>query len=205
MKIKKFITNLHTKYLISISLFVLLSLKIMSIIFCEFKTENNTRILFCSVIYPNIFNTLPLIVILILNTLLVKEIVKYCRNQRRSKLKNLVKISMLTRVNNISQSAKFLIKFSASKISHTQKNHCLVIIISDVWSILTSAPYYTFNSFFVLFQMNILNIKSIIIFQIISSVLFNANHCIDFFIYFSFYDDFRDAILKMLLPRKFIQ
>jgi hypothetical protein len=197
--IKKFITNLHTKFLISISLFMLLCLKIMSIIFCEFKAENNARILFCTVISPNFFNTLPLIVILVVNILLVIEIIKYYRNKRRSKIKD--KISILARDNNnISQSAKFLKKFSASQINHTKRSHFIVIIVSDVWSILTAIPYYTLSSFFVLFQIKITNLKSIIIFQIVSSILFNTNHSIDFFIYFSFYGDFREAILK--IPRK---
>jgi hypothetical protein len=118
MFIKKFITNLHTKFLISISLFMLLCLKIMSIIFCEFKAENNTRIFFCTVIFPNFFITLPLIVVLVVNILLVMEIIKYCRNHHRSKIKD--KISILARDNNnISQSAKFLRKFSASQVNNT--------------------------------------------------------------------------------------
>jgi hypothetical protein len=87
------------------------------------------------------------------------------------------------------------------KLTRSQKSHYTVIIATDIWSVLTSFPYYILNSY-LLFQLNFFNIETIIILQIISSVFFNSNPCISFFIHLCFNEEFREAILNLKLLLK---
>ena len=87
------------------------------------------------------------------------------------------------------------------KLTLLKKSHYIVIIISDIFSILTTTPYYLLNYYFMLFQLNIFNIETLIFLQITSSVLFNSNHCLNFFFYFSFYDDFRAVFKNFFLKQ----
>ena len=80
-------------------------------------------------------------------------------------------------------------------LSLYQKSHYLVILITALWSVMTSIPYYSFKSFFLLVETTVfttdLSDSTINKVQITTSILLNFNHCINFFIYLSFYDDFR--------------
>jgi hypothetical protein len=83
MQISEFITNLHAKCLIDVSLSVLIFLKILNLIICEFRISTEPHVIFCTIISPSIFNVAPLIMILTVNTLLVLEVLKYYRNQNK--------------------------------------------------------------------------------------------------------------------------
>jgi hypothetical protein len=246
LKIKEFITNLHAQFLIGISLFTLFISKILSSVICEINIGNNNHLFYCTVASPFIFNTIPLLIILILNTLLIKSLISYLKKKRRNSIEFLARnsISLITMNNSKNSYSEKMIELKESKnvnsIQHrTKKNysaevielkdlkrksillnssislrkfskkhdqqkrsHYVVIIISDIWSILTSIPYYSFNYYFILFQLNIFNLETVIILQIISSIFFNSNHSLSFFMYFCFYEDFRTCLKSMLQSNK---
>ena len=225
LDIKEFMTHLHAKLIISSSLLTIIIFKIISYGLCEINIDANAHVIFCTVISPTLFNTIPLIIILILNSLLVIAVINYYRNQsknnssdgdesltsvtfqssERIQLKNLVKKqeSLESECNSIKNLKSFgsinIIpscsqKSNCKKMSNTQKSHYFIILATDVWSVLTTIPYYTLNSLFVLFHLNIFQIENLIMSQIVFSILFNSNHCISFFIYISFYTDFRNIV-----------
>ncbi len=230
MKIKEFMTHFHAKLVISSSLITVIVLKIVSFVFCELNIEGNYHIIFCTVISPTLFNTVPLIIILILNTLLVIAVIKYYRAQskqnstdeeslastsfhskERIRLKKFVLKEEFRESKSISirnfrsfgstntTTTSSIRNKNRKKMTNTQKSHYLIILVTDIWSVITSFPYYTLNSFFVLFQLNIFHIENLILLQIVSSILFNSNQCISFFIYISFYNDFRIVVNELFL------
>ena len=203
----EFITNLHAKCLTIVSLSILTFLKILSFLICEFQIVSKSQIIFCTVLAHTIFNIVPLLVILTVNTLLVLEVLKYYRNQSKNSYdfstydqsieQTQIELKHLNSTKNsviIKQANKI-----GKKLTRSQKSHYIIIITTDIWSVLTSLPYYSLNSYFILFQLNFFNIETIIMLQIISSVFFNTNHSISFFIYLCFNEDFREVILKLLL------
>jgi hypothetical protein len=230
MKINEFMTHFHAKRVIISSLVTVIILKIASFVLCELNVEGSYHIIFCTVISPTLFNTVPLIIILILNTLLVIAVIKYYRAQSKQKstdekslastsfnskeriqLKKLVLKEEITESKSISirnfrsfgstntTTSSSIRNKNRKKMTRTQKSHYLIILVTDIWSVITSFPYYTLNSFFVLFQLNIFNIENLIMLQIVFSILFNSNQCISFFIYLSFYNDFRIVVNELFL------
>ena len=204
LKIKQFVTNLHAKKLILISITVVILLKKFSFIFCELNIGTNSQLVYCAVISPLIFNFIPLIIILILNIWLVFEIVTPSKNNQL--VKSAIRLNTFLEDNkSITQNENSIIseiqpinlrKFTMKphKLSGKQKSHYIIILVSSLWSILTTIPYYSVNPYFSLSNFHFFSkfdSNSIFITQIISSVLFNFNHCINFFIYISFYSDFR--------------
>ena len=206
LKIKNFITNLHAKTLISISLISLVLVMLLNFVICEFRVYGTLHVTYCVIICPTIINTIPLIILSVFNILLVQDRVSYFRKQIRKSIVDMngrESIAMFefkdlsTRMSSVPEEQ--MRKFSIKKFTTTQKSHFILIILSDIWSVFTSLPYYLFNSYFILFQMNIFEIETLIILQIISSILFNLNHCVNFIIYFSFYKDFRDVLKNFFL------
>ena len=199
MKIRDFLTNLHAKRIILICTLTVIFFKIITFSVCQTAhIDGKTHIIFCTILTPTIFNTIPLIIILGLNILLVKEVVNYYSNKVRKSMEvdNGERLEILVKLNDFkrrsSGNQRLTVRSSISmKMSGNQKSHYVIIIITDIWFILTSFPYYILNSYFVLFQMNYFNIETLVKVQIISSIIFNLNHSVNFFIYFSFYEDFR--------------
>ena len=217
LKIKEFITNLHAKKTIFISLLSLVSLKTLSFVLCELNLGNKRFILYCSLVSPLLFNTLPLVLIFVINGLLAKEMWSYneqlINNECSTLNVNTICDDTIASVSNYRRSTQIVFNKNKSTVtlrksgkcalSKIQKSHYIVIFVSSIWSILSSIPYYSFNSYFLLFQLNFFSnnfdLKNMIMIHIISSVLFNANHCINFFIYFIFYSEFRNIILNFFL------
>ena len=206
MKIREFVTNLHAKKTIGLSLLLLVLLKTLSFAICELDYNGKAFILFCSLISPFIFNTMPLVIVLIINGLLFKEI----WYDRRKKSLYAKKLSSDTRsrecISVLNKGKKSNIEmriFNKKETTKSQKSHYIVILVSSIWSILTTIPYYSFNTFYSLFRLNFFSshfhMKTIQMIQVISSVLFNSNHCINFFIYLSFYSEFRKIIKNSFL------
>jgi len=258
MKIKQFITNLHAKKLISISLVALIFIKTSSFAFCELNVNHNAHLIYCAIASPLIFNILPLIIVLVLNIVLIKEVTanfkkkacialnisssKYeskCRlNQSRENYGSIISTVIIKTVQNkfrsnevdtnsvrlLFRSKKFyhnnettfedienvsnktnvhslesIGMFNRKRICQTQKSHYIIILTTSMWSMLTSILYYTNTTFYLILQVkfskNIEILNKIIMIQLFSSILFNSNHFINFFIYISFYTDFR-AVLK---------
>ena len=173
MKHRYFITNTRSKLLVTVSLIVLIIVKIPGVVTCHLEYEGKFFIMYCTFINPLVFNIIPTIVILVLNTLLILRIVNYSQNKRSS---NLYASQTLDVIKN--------------KITQSQKSHYFVILTVAIWTVLTSIPYYALNTYFFLFRIevfeNLLDPNKILITQAITSIFFNLNHCINFIIYFSF-------------------
>jgi hypothetical protein len=206
LKIKDFFTNLHAKYLILISLLIFIIFIIFNVFLCEQNLGSNFHIIYCTIISPTILNTLPLVIILVLNIWLVRETIKkYCKEKsNRRRIKSQGKSSLIPlveikaskrRKSSVRQSIQIIV-ISKQQSNNTDKSHYLVII-TDIWSFLTSTPYYILNSYYILFHLNVFSMETIVVLQIISSVLFNSNYCISFFIYLSFYAEFRAIIIEV--------
>ena len=207
MKIKEFITNLHAKKTIFLSLLLTISLNVLNYVFCELIIGNKALIFYCSIVSPLLFHLLPSLIILILNGMLEKEM--YYANRQTYSETEIDLLNVRTLSTDFSgKSAKkaplvTMRRFNSKESSKFQKSHYVVIFVLSIWTTLTTIPYYLFNSYFSLFQLNFIFIKlnkqTITTIQIISSVFFNSNHCINFFIYLSFYTEFRNILKSAFL------
>jgi hypothetical protein len=92
------------------------------------------------------------------------------------------------------------------KIRQSQKFYYFMILFLNIYCILASIPYYFLITYLKLVELNFLlnhfDLKSILTIQIITSALFNSNHCINFFIYLAFHADFK-VILKIFFKKLF--
>ena len=178
MQIRFFITNLHAKKLIGISILILFVLNLFSSLLLSSS--------YSSLFSPIMFHTVPLVIILLLNTFLVKEIIKYYRKQsrahskRKARDRRLIRIITDNRCNNDLKkcfSQHNISKISFKKIKNTQKSHFFILIVSDIWYLVTSIPYFTLIIYFKLLELhlvaNIFDVKIVIILQIVSSIFFN--------------------------------
>jgi hypothetical protein len=198
-KIKSFFTNLHSKILLISSYISLLIVKIPGIFFCYENTTKNFHLIYCTLISPAVLNVIPTVIIFIINSLLIYEIVSYYR--MRGKLS---KDSEKTKYNlKVCRNSSMYVRCVNYKpVDRVKRSHYLVIIILAAWSVFTSIPYYAFHAFYLLITLNIFtstDTKALHVVQITSSIFFNSNHCINFFIYLFFYDEFRVTIFKTIL------
>ena len=238
LKIKLFVTNLHTRKLMASSLALLILLKSISTISCEFNIKRNIMLYACTLVSPFIFNLVPLITILILNIWLVKEIifnnnkkestaiqseVLGKRNDINSKMTDATfsKESYFSKPNNSNynkSTSSFLLqqhgtsrKFCRNTSTNSNKSHYTVIVLVSIWSILSTILYNTKNFYFSMKSKNEkFSLQDFEFFndqykteiflkiQMIASILFNSTHCINFFIYLSFYSSFRTAIYRLI-------
>ncbi len=94
-------------------------------------------------------------------------------------------------------------KSSNRELKSVQKSHYLIIIGTNVWSIITSIPYSLFNYYLAYAQLfsspDLIDIKTAISGQIISSIFYNSNYCFNFLVYLVFYADFRISITNVPL------
>jgi hypothetical protein len=204
LDIKEYFTNLHAKLTISLSVLILIVLNILSYSFCEMNIFTDVHIIYCAIVSPLIFNTIPLIVILFINVILVYKIaIYYKKKQSNASInrnnKNLVDVQLT--------GSKTLVKLRRSeqdqkKLTKFQKSHYSVILFTALWSVLISIPYYTLKSIYLSSSLEFFeghfHYPTLRITQTISSIFFNFNHCIHFFIYFVFHREFREELLKVI-------
>ena len=180
LKIHEFVTHLHAKKLIFTSLLILIFIRISTYLFC-LNVCHDSYIIYCSIISSQIFNTIPILIILILNGLLIKELLSYFRNRSKSG-----DINELTHC------------IQKNKLNQTQKFHYFLIVFLNIYYLLSSIPYYSLITYLDFVELHVflsnLNIDTIMLTQIITSSLFNSNHCINFFIYLIFHADFKFTI-----------
>ena len=197
LEINDFVTHRHVRSLIAVPLIALIILKTSSFILCEHHLNNDFQIIYCSIVSPLLFNALPFISVLFLNSILVKEIISYYRNQEGLK-KNLTEGDISLELLDMKSSSFLVRKFCKKEETHSKKSHYVVILLTNIWSILTIIPFYYFISCFTLININSFSTcfdsKTVIIGQMVASIFFNSNHCINFFIYLCFYDDFRYSL-----------
>ena len=181
LKIKYLITNLHAKSLIIVSFAVLLLLKIPSFSFCEYKSSSSSSasvIRYCTLVSPLIFNIIPMLAVFVLNLFLIIKIFQYNNN------------------------SDFIRKFNTK----TNSKRSLVILITALWAVFTSTPYYILTTYSVQHKFNLflfqIDLKSARVAQIISSILFNSNHFINFFIYLGFHREFKNCFKERFFFKK---
>jgi hypothetical protein len=164
----------------------------------------DVHIIYCAIVSPLIFNTIPLIVILFINVILVYKIaIYYKKKQSNASInrnnENLVDVQLT--------GSKTLVKLRRSeqdqkKLTKFQKSHYSVILFTALWSVLISIPYYTLKSIYLSSSLEFFeghfHYPTLRITQTISSIFFNFNHCIHFFIYFVFHREFREELLKVI-------
>ena len=199
LKIKEFVTHLHAKFLIIATLTLTISLYAISFTICHLNINDGTQVMYCAIISPLVFHTVPLITVLVINVLLLFEKINYNKAQLQKNNENDQNESQtLTNSVNLTSFVSPLRKFGKTR-HQAKKTQYYIIICLDLYSILTSIPYYTLNSVFVIYQMNFFYIETSIKLVIVSSILFNSNHCINFFMFMLFHDDFRNVIKNFFL------
>jgi hypothetical protein len=164
------------------------------------------NVVFCTLASPLVIHIIPTVIILAVNSSLIVKIIIYYKNLQRNQLSMKQNSRRSNRQSDERNSKNELELILSSRRSfqrplcRTQKSHHFVIIISSMWLVLTTTPYYTLNGFYLLLNPSIFpndfDYKQISKFQVISSILFNSNHCFNFLIYFSFNFEFRKCIYK---------
>jgi hypothetical protein len=224
-KVKNFITNLFAKRLIFISFILLLSLKIIDLNLCHKIREINFIVSYCSLISPTVFNIIPTIVIFIVNIMLIKELLKNIKENNTSIILNSSLRRFQLRRSTVEMSVCYsscqgeatalIRRYSVKRNKKSRKFHYIVIICFSLWLVLTTVPYYAINSFYCIYQINIITnstsinialdeqfenqITKLRIIQNISTTFFNSNHFLNFFLYICFYSNFRNCIIKLFL------
>ena len=211
MEIKSFITQIHTKLLIFVSLSVIIFIRALLSVLCNLR--NLSTIHYCTILTPAFLNFIPAIGILIVNSFLIKEILKSYQNKTGEEtvdaqvsFENHVPtgVTLVVVHNNTHHTVSVNRLNQPTKINNKQKSHYLAIIISSFWLLFTTISYYVSNSYYVISSSDLIDFENkpkIKTAQIFFSFLFNSNHCISFFFYFSFYSTFRDYILKIFCKK----
>ena len=198
LKIKTFITTLHSKSIIFSALFGIILIKITENALFRFYENFITVTIFHTIISPLIFNIIPAILSLILNSFLIKEVLNYYEVHKCITSE----VQLSNRKNKQTKASIFTCGFSHNIVNWSEKSHYFVIAIVSLWLVLTEIPYFTFKSYFYFFCdskfSKTADIKKI---QFILTMFFISNHCINFFIYFFFYSMFRKSIFNVFCSK----
>ena len=186
IKFKNFITNTHSKSLMLSSFTILCAIRLPSTIICHLCENYQACTIYCSFLLPIFLNILPAVIILILNVILIIKIVKY--QMRKPSIKS---IRGGTKKSNTSTD------FNTKPITKLRKSRYFVIVTMAVWLLLTNIPYYALLAYQFGLNTYVMDFQTTFQIQLATSVLFNLNHCINFFIYFCFHDIFRTNFLKI--------
>ena len=203
-EVKNLVTYLYSKYLVGITLVGTFIIKIPSLILCYENCNRKFNIVFCTLVSPILFNIFPTIVILVVNAVLVFELINYHRVRKTSE--SVLEFRRRSTVANIAvfkrSAIAQLVAFSNNKPVIFSNKMCYIMIALVTWQTLTTLPYYILNIFhlqFQLYSIKNLNYRNVVnTIQVISSIFFNSNHCINFFIYYFFNFEFRKCVLKFL-------
>ena len=210
LNIKTFATNLHAKRFIFLTIFILILLKIPGTVLCHIYETEIVFISYYSMISPFIFNILPTISVLIINLLLITALVKNFKKESKkhsiANTQNLFCTKTEVKINSKKSIERVPIrKFSKPRKNTSQKSHYVSIIILSLWQVLTTVPYYCFNTYnFVLFS-NLLEVDSKVTLnrmekfekiQAFSAFFFNISQCINCFVYICFNNNFRHCFYK---------
>jgi hypothetical protein len=217
LKIKLFITNLHSKFLTIIIFVSVTILKVPTVTLCNHNDNDHGLVSYCSLLTPVIFNILPIILVLITNVFLIKDLIinfrnkskpKNFRNQACSKSQIETSMSCSQDVINVT-----LNTIRIKPVKFNKKTHYISIIILSLWSVSTAIPYYIFNTYDLIYRLNLFDfesidrvevverIKTFSKIQIVTSFLFNLSHCINFFVYICFYPLFRIYFIGIFRKR----
>jgi hypothetical protein len=175
----------------------------------NFKYVSTFYLSYCIITKPIVFNVTPIINILAVNFLLIKELSKYFQTNFRERNSLIESISIHRHLTEDELSYRVYrrnknseISFVTRNISHKTSNfkNALVIVIMAIWLGLTAIPYSIVNSLFsfVYYNSNENNFdpENIINAQAMTTIFFNSNHSINFFIYIFFDSKFRNCLTK---------
>ena len=194
-------TYLYPKSITLIVLLISILIKIPGVFACNDSGEKKLlTIAFCTFISPLICNVIPSIAILVVNIALTIKMNRYYKNnQTRNSEQG--HNSENRRDSNRENIESIALNSNKKPLSSIKKSHYVVIIITSFWIELTTLPYYTLNYFNLLSHLNMhsldINIKLIAYIQVIVSIFFNSNRCVNFFIYFSYHIEFRNCIIAI--------
>jgi hypothetical protein len=174
----------------------------------HFHNHKITRQGFAFVIYSNLiipilFNILPAIVILILNTILWLFMKRYTSQTNRlmTGSRRIINSQLSSRVNQTVKTTTT--NRSRRPLNKMQKSYYFTIIVLGIWLLLTTIPYhllFTYRWANTLHIIRFENLDSIFNnLQIISTVFYNSNHYINILIYLVFHRDFRLKFFAMLV------
>ena len=198
IEIKDFITNLHVKYFISITFACLIPLEIVDIAICYLIDRKIFYITYCGAVSPIIFRFTPALMVLIVNSLLLKELFIYYSSKCydfASKINYYVKRTSLRKLSNKVEIV--FGSFNVKPLNINQKSHYICIICLSLWAVITTIPYYVLISLTSIIQTFEGENEPLLEIQNIVSILFNSNHVVNFFLYFSFHSNFRSCIYKI--------
>ena len=209
LNMKNFVTNLNSKFFNLTIFFIILFLRIPSAFLCSRNIDTlfflSDNISYCSVLTIIVFHVIPVVLILIINCSLIKEIIKKYRN--KSPDFKIDKVELMVFYKNCTQNTSLIInRMNGRLISKTQNSYYFVIIASSCWLVFTTTAYYIFSasSYMSIVKSSLVdeeyiqktrNLRKI---QHILTILFNSNHCINILIYFPLYSIFRKFFKTLL-------
>jgi hypothetical protein len=200
LNIKTFATNLHANRFIILTFLLLILLKIPGTILCHIYETELVYISYYSMISPFIFNILPTISVLTINLILIKALVK---NFRKDSKENTEK----TRISEIHVTLKnsVSIRKFCKRQKSSNKTHYISIIILSLWQVLSTVPYYTFNSYNFIVLSNFFEVEKEVTLnrmekldtiQAFLAFFFNISPCFNIFVYIFFNNNFRNCFYK---------
>jgi hypothetical protein len=195
-QIRKLFTYKHSKLLAWVTFLSLVILKIPGVILCY----GNFNIIYCTIVSPILFNILPIISIFVINIFIFFKLSRFnlAQNPSLNSSRFSKRDSETSKRSNLSILAK-----NSRPFSHacTQKSYYIIMVLSS-WLIITTAPHYSINIIYSLFQLklfsNLFDFKIVSKIQAFFSVFFNLNHSLNFFFYYCFNYEFRRLMLKRI-------
>ena len=209
LKKKAFITTIHAKPILAATFLIIFGLRIPGAILVSFYSNKMISIIYYSSISPLIFNVVPTILILILNSFLIKEVLNYFGNKSPEILRMTVRssseVSTGIQLSQVEGVLSFR-RFTNRQDTKARVTHYLIIMLLSLWLVITTIPYYAFYGYYFIYRIcaffnskdeekALLNSFEIIgRYQLIATLFFNLNHCVNFLVYFRFYSRFRSCI-----------
>ena len=210
---KNYVTHQHAKFSVFITFSAILLLKIPILLLCYENTDRYLNIVSCTILSPLFFNLIPTISILVINSILVFRLIKFYRKLYKGRIsilaswKESIRESrrqseldlQICRRNSNENIEVNVYRLAQEPLCRTQKAQFVVIFVTAMWSVIITLLYYPLSMFHLyLNRINIsTRVKDFTKIQIISSMFFNLNHCIHFFIYFCFNFEFRKCLFKV--------
>ena len=197
-KVKQLVTYSHSKLVVIATFIILFLIKLPDSFLCHNSNiDEKFNVLYCTIYSPLVLNIIPVILILITNSLLVFRLVHYYTFEYKQGLtKECIQVHTGYKDHEIE-----VIISKNSHILRLQKT-CYLMIVLTIFLVFTTVPYYMLNRFYMMFYLFGIGLFSKIqmlnLMQDISSIFFNSNHCINFSIQFYLNSEFRKCFLNLL-------
>lgn len=195
LKIKDFITRRNIKLSVFIGLLICFVVHVPELpLFL--LTNELIYFTYSSIFAVILLATLPALIMLILNTILFIKIIHHDYRRRTRKDNFSIRTRVTKDENKIVNETVTMTKIiNYQPLTRTQKSHFIVIIIIGMWLILTEIPY----NLIIWIMLVTKEYQKYFVLQFITSVLWNSNHCINFFIYICFHNSFRAQLRRIIM------